>query len=62
MSLFQVPYIPELYMSLSDMKMLGASFRGKVMGVKSNNMSDQDVEAYKYTFQSEFSIRSGRPG
>ncbi|KAK7474120.1 hypothetical protein BaRGS_00034649, partial [Batillaria attramentaria] len=50
-SLFQVPYIPELNMRRSDMAVLKNLFTGRVMGLKSGVMSDEDVEAYKYTFQ-----------
>nr|KAG5689885.1 hypothetical protein BaRGS_023633 [Batillaria attramentaria] len=59
-SLFQVPYIPELNMRRSDMAVLKNLFTGRVMGLKSGVMSDEDVEAYKYTFQSQFTDLQAR--
>ncbi|KAK7089071.1 epoxide hydrolase 1-like [Littorina saxatilis] len=50
-TLFQVPYIPELNLTVNDMASLKGVFKGSVMGVRSDEMTDEDVEAYKYTFQ-----------
>ena len=52
-SFFQVPYIPELNLQMSDLDNLRNAFKGEAFGLKSGNMSDDDVEAYKYTFQSQ---------
>ena len=52
-SFFQVPYIPELNLQMSDLDSLRNAFKGRAFGLKSGNMSDDDVEAYKYTFQSQ---------
>ncbi|KAK7479577.1 hypothetical protein BaRGS_00029214 [Batillaria attramentaria] len=50
-SFFQIPCVPEMFMGLSDMNALTGMFTGKAMGVKSGAMTEEDVEAYKYTFQ-----------
>lgn len=48
---FQIPYVPEMYLRLSDLTSLSSMFRGTVMGVQSGLMTEEDVEAYKFTFQ-----------
>ncbi|PVD33364.1 hypothetical protein C0Q70_04618 [Pomacea canaliculata] len=48
---FQVPYIPELIISLLDFDFLSNAFTGKTMGVRSGSVTEDDVEAYKFTFQ-----------
>uniref|UniRef100_A0AC34Q4M4 AB hydrolase-1 domain-containing protein n=1 Tax=Panagrolaimus sp. JU765 TaxID=591449 RepID=A0AC34Q4M4_9BILA len=51
MFLFQAPFLPELLLSLEDFKMLISMFKGKKSGlVHSENFTDDDVEAWKYTF------------
>ncbi|KXJ19228.1 Epoxide hydrolase 1 [Exaiptasia diaphana] len=52
---FQVPYIPELFMTVKDMNALESSFRKSPMGLRKKElMTDEDMEAFKYTF--------GKPG
>lgn len=50
-TLFQVPCIPELFLSTEDYAALTRSFTARPMGVRSGAMTENDVEAYKYTFQ-----------
>lgn len=50
--MFQVPYIPEMNMHLGEFKALRHAFLGSSMGVRSGKMSEEDLEAYVYTFQS----------
>ncbi|XP_025105523.1 epoxide hydrolase 4-like [Pomacea canaliculata] len=54
---FQLPFLPELMFRLQDYAILDQLFRGKHSGVRSDRMSDEDIEAYKYTFS-----RSGLTG
>lgn len=50
-TLFQVPFIPEFNLRRSDMVVLKNLFTGRRMGLKTGTMTDEDIEAYKYTFQ-----------
>ncbi len=45
-----VPYFPEWFFSTGDLKMLENAFRGKLMGAKRGAFTDEDMEAFKYTF------------
>ncbi|XP_025105522.1 epoxide hydrolase 4-like [Pomacea canaliculata] len=57
MYFFQLPFLPELMFKLQDYAILDQLFRSKHSGVRSDRMSDEDIEAYKYTFS-----RSGLTG
>jgi pimeloyl-ACP methyl ester carboxylesterase len=45
--MFQSPYIPEWLMSMNDMEMFKFTQSSLVHG---ENFTDDDIEAYKYTF------------
>jgi len=48
---FQVPYVPELIFSWNDFKVFERLFSANSQqGMVSDNMTDKDVEAYKYAF------------
>ena len=47
--LFQMPYLAEFVIRSNDYGVIDLVFRGRRMGVKNqDNMSEADVEAYKY--------------
>ncbi|XP_076441555.1 epoxide hydrolase 1-like [Babylonia areolata] len=51
MFLFQLPWLPEWMLQVSDFRYLEAMFRGRTMGVKCDRgLTDQDIEAYKYNY------------
>ena len=45
-----LPYFPEWFFSTGDLKMLNNAFQGRGMGAKSGAFTDEDMEAFKYTF------------
>lgn len=47
-----LPYHAEWFFSSGDLKMLENTFRGKLMGAKKGAFSDEDMEAFKYTYNS----------
>lgn len=51
MFFFLIPVLPEIYISLSDMKFFDIIFLGKKGGVLTGATTRDDVEAYKYLFQ-----------
>ena len=54
MFLFQSPYLPEILLSLKDYEWLITLFRGEKEGIKNRqNFTDEDAEAWKYTFSKE---------
>ncbi|CAI5440201.1 unnamed protein product [Caenorhabditis angaria] len=54
---FQSPSIPELYMRLNKMEMLEKMLRSSKHGVQNRaNFTDQDMEAWKYTFSQAGSL------
>nr|KAG5703519.1 hypothetical protein BaRGS_020153 [Batillaria attramentaria] len=57
MFFFQMPLVPEFVFATSDYSALDDLFRGKESGVRSDSMTADDVEAYKYAFS-----RSGFTG
>ena len=50
MFLFQVPVLPILMLRVFDLRRIAAAFCGKSMGAKTGTFTDEDIEAYKYTF------------
>ncbi|KAL8606535.1 hypothetical protein ACOMHN_015575 [Nucella lapillus] len=50
MFLFQLPWLPEFLIRMNDFHSLGATFKGRTMGAKSEYFTDDDLEAYKYNF------------
>ena len=58
MFFFLIPVLPEIYITLSDLKFLEIIFRGKKGGVVTDATTEEDVDAYKYLFQnwSEYSF------
>ncbi|XP_028413481.1 epoxide hydrolase 4-like [Dendronephthya gigantea] len=47
--LYQLPYLPELFISLKKFRIIRAVFRGKYAGVRNTtNISDLDIEAFKF--------------
>ncbi|KAK7108407.1 epoxide hydrolase 4-like [Littorina saxatilis] len=50
MFFFQLPWLPEVYIGMRDFLLLEQVLLGDQSGVKSGTMSQEDVEAYKYTF------------
>ncbi|KAL8619553.1 hypothetical protein ACOMHN_019609 [Nucella lapillus] len=47
---FQLPWLPELLLRFNDFAILSTMMRGKSGGVRSDCMTEEDMEAYKYTF------------
>ena len=55
MFFFQLPFVPEWALRAHDLKLLTAFYRSKKGGLTNQDeMTDEDVEALKYTF--------GKPG
>ncbi|KAL8574344.1 hypothetical protein ACOMHN_057336 [Nucella lapillus] len=50
-SYFQIPWVPEMNFEAMDLAFMKQLFRGNKIGVRSDSLSDEDVEAYKYTCQ-----------
>ncbi|XP_076451108.1 epoxide hydrolase 4-like [Babylonia areolata] len=50
-SYFQMPWVPEANFQADDMWRMEQLFRGSHIGIRSDNMTEEDVEAYKYTCQ-----------
>ena len=50
----QVPWLPELFQQSGDYAFLDTCFLKKPFGVTSGEMTQEDVEAYKYTFGREY--------
>ena len=50
---FQLPWFPELLLRSGDYSFLANCFLKKPFGVTSGVMTEDDVEAYKYTFGRE---------
>eukprot|EP00127_Corallochytrium_limacisporum_P002814 Clim_evm27s141 gene=Clim_evmTU27s141 len=48
--LFQLPWLPEFYLSMHDFRALDHMFTGKVMGVKQTALSDEELFVYRYYF------------
>ena len=49
--MFQLPMLPEIMMRCSDMQFLQDAFTDKGMGAKRGTFTEDDIEAYKYTFR-----------
>ncbi|XP_070199254.1 epoxide hydrolase 4-like [Littorina saxatilis] len=47
---FQVPWLPEAYIGMRDFYFLEEMVLGEQFGVKSGNVSREDVDGYKYAF------------
>ena len=52
MFLVNLPYFPEWFFSTGDLKMLENAFTGKGMGAKKEAFSKDDLEAFKFNFNS----------
>ena len=50
MFLVNLPYLPEWYFGTGDLKMLENAFTGKIMGAKPGAFTQEDLEAFKFTF------------
>ena len=50
MFLFQMPCLPETVIRASDLTFLKLAFCGMKGGAKRGSFTDEDIEAYKYTF------------
>lgn len=50
MFFFLIPFLPEIYVLLFDMKFFDIIFRGTKGGVLTDATTQEDVEAYKYLF------------
>jgi pimeloyl-ACP methyl ester carboxylesterase len=48
--MFQLPVLPQLYLSSDDMAMLERSFAGRSMGARRGTFTPDIMEAYKYCF------------
>ena len=51
MFFFLLPIIPEVYITLTDYKVLDIMFKGKKGGVLTWSTTAEDVDAYKYMFK-----------
>ena len=49
--MFQLPMLPEIMMRCSDMQFLQDAFTDKGMGAKRGTFTEDDIDAYKYTFR-----------
>uniref|UniRef100_A0A0B6ZKI8 AB hydrolase-1 domain-containing protein n=1 Tax=Arion vulgaris TaxID=1028688 RepID=A0A0B6ZKI8_9EUPU len=58
MFFFLLPILPEIYIGLSGLKFFDIIFLGKKGGVLTGATTQEDVEAYKYLFQT-FNSRTG---
>lgn len=56
MFFFLMPFLPEIYIGLSDLKFFDIIFLGKKGGIQSGAMQKKDVEVYKYLFQKWYSL------
>ncbi|XP_055342687.1 epoxide hydrolase 4-like [Paramacrobiotus metropolitanus] len=50
--MFQLPFLPEFFLSSSDLKFLEEIFTVAPMGAKPGTYQEEDIEAFKYTFSS----------
>ena len=50
MFFFTLPLLPELFLAADDYKAIGASFKGRKIGLvrARDKFTDDDVEAYKF--------------
>jgi hypothetical protein len=53
MFFFQLPWLPEFVFGLNDFEALEMNMRGENMGVRTEYVTSEDIEAYKYNYSSK---------
>jgi hypothetical protein len=53
MFFFQLPWLPEFVFGLNDFEALEMNMRGGNMGVRTEYVTSEDIEAYKYNYSSK---------